>query len=78
MILKCFFIIYYNLKLKINFQSYTCQISAYKPTEIVHQISVRTQPQIEISSEDVITIREGETLDLTCDLIAGQFKIQNF
>ena len=32
----------------MSLQSYTCQISAYKPTTISHNLTVRTEPVISL------------------------------
>jgi len=56
--------------------NYTCTISAYNPTEIVHEVTVRIAPVFEIDSEESITIKEGDSLDLSCHLLAGKPKPQ--
>jgi len=56
--------------------NYTCAISAYNPTEIVHEVTVRIAPVFEIDSEESITIIEGDNLDLSCHLLAGKPKPQ--
>jgi len=56
--------------------NYTCAISAYNPTEIVHEVTVRIAPVFEIDSEESIIIIEGDNLDLSCHLLAGKPKPQ--
>jgi len=53
--------------------SYTCQImSGVTPTEIVHNMTVRTAPEIRLEDDtEEITIREGESFSLGCQATAG-------
>merc|ERR1711936_1256714 len=38
---------------------YTCQISAYTPTEISHKVTIRVEPVITTSPEGILDINEG-------------------
>jgi len=51
--------------------SYTCQISAYKPTTISHNVTVRTEPIISLGQGPEVTVTEGGTLSLDCKLVSG-------
>jgi len=51
--------------------SYVCQIAAWNQPEIVHNISVRTVPVIQVTSSEEIRIKEGDNLTLGCELISG-------
>ena len=55
-------------------QSYTCQISAFNPTEISHELVVRTKPVLEVTAEE-INVVEGQPLSLQCSLLAGQLAV---
>jgi len=50
---------------------YTCQISAYKPTEITHSLLVRVKPEITTNPENSITVREGSSAEIECTIILG-------
>lgn len=52
-------------------QQYTCQISSYKPSEIVHSVKVRVKPIIAVSPSEGLVVREGEPAHLSCSLLAG-------
>ena len=52
-------------------QVYTCQISAFNPTEIQHELVVRTRPVLEVEAEE-INVVEGQPLNLQCSLQSGQ------
>ena len=52
-------------------QRYTCQISAFNPTEIHHDLVVRTRPELEVGAEE-INVVEGQPLSLQCSLLSGQ------
>ena len=55
----------------MSLQSYTCQISAYKPTTISHNVTVRTEPVISLGQGPEVTVTEGDTLSLDCKLVSG-------
>lgn len=44
---------------------YTCQISAFKPTEITHTLQVRTKPELVVDPVE-LTVLEGSPALLTC------------
>jgi len=50
---------------------YTCQISAFKPTEITHSVKIRVKPVIMISPESVVVVTEGSPAHLSCSVVAG-------
>jgi len=50
---------------------YTCQISAYKPTEITHSLLVRVQPEITTKPESSIVVTEGSSTQIECTIISG-------
>jgi len=50
---------------------YTCQISAYKPTEITHSVKIRVKPVIMISPEGVLEVAEGSPAHISCSVVAG-------
>jgi len=50
---------------------YTCQISAYKPTEITHSVKIRVKPVLQISPESVLVVSEGSPAHLSCSVVAG-------
>ena len=52
-------------------QRFTCQISAFKPTEIHHDLVVRTRPVLAEVTEEV-TVTEGSSLSLECEIVSGE------
>jgi len=50
---------------------YTCQISAYKPTEITHKLKIRVKPVVQISPSDHLIVNEGDSAQMSCSLLAG-------
>jgi len=50
---------------------YTCQISSYKPSEIVHSVKIRVKPVIMISPTDVLVVNEGSPAHISCTIVAG-------
>ena len=52
-------------------QEYTCQISAYKPTEITHSVRIRVEPVIAVSPESALVVNEGSAAQLSCSVLAG-------
>lgn len=50
---------------------YTCQISAYKPTEIKHSVKIRVRPVISVTPERLV-VREGEAAQFSCKVKAGR------
>eukprot|EP00090_Calanus_glacialis_P008370 TRINITY_DN16689_c0_g1_i3.p1 TRINITY_DN16689_c0_g1~~TRINITY_DN16689_c0_g1_i3.p1 ORF type:complete len:384 (+),score=85.09 TRINITY_DN16689_c0_g1_i3:212-1363(+) len=50
---------------------YTCQISAYKPTEITHSVKIRVAPVIMISPEAVLVVTEGSPAHISCSVVSG-------
>jgi len=50
---------------------YTCQISAYKPTEITHSVRIRVKPVIMISPEEVLVVTEGSPAHISCSVVSG-------
>jgi len=50
---------------------YTCQISAYKPTEITHSVKIRVKPVIMISPEAVLVVTEGSPAHISCSVVSG-------
>jgi len=50
---------------------YTCQISSYKPSEIVHSVKIRVKPVIMISPTDVLVVTEGSPAHISCSIVAG-------
>jgi len=51
--------------------AYTCQISAYKPTEITHNLIIRVEPVISTLPEDELIVREGSPASLECNIVSG-------
>jgi hypothetical protein len=49
---------------------YTCQISAYKPTEISHSVKVRVKPVISVTPEKLV-VEEGDPASFSCTVEAG-------
>lgn len=50
---------------------YTCQISAYKPTEITHKLKIRVKPVLQLTPSDHLIVNEGDAAQLSCSLLAG-------
>jgi len=50
---------------------YTCQISAYKPTEITHKLLIRVEPVITTLPEDELIVNEGSQASLECSVVSG-------
>jgi len=50
---------------------YTCQISSYKPSEIVHSVKIRVKPVIMISPTEVLVVNEGSPAHISCSIVAG-------
>eukprot|EP00090_Calanus_glacialis_P042234 TRINITY_DN7496_c0_g1_i1.p1 TRINITY_DN7496_c0_g1~~TRINITY_DN7496_c0_g1_i1.p1 ORF type:complete len:508 (+),score=142.78 TRINITY_DN7496_c0_g1_i1:62-1585(+) len=50
---------------------YTCQISAYKPTEITHKVLIRVKPEISTTPEEVLIVNEGSPASLECNVVSG-------
>ena len=59
----------------VLFQSYVCQIAAWKQPEIVHSINVRTKPVIQMTSGDEIRVKEVDSLNLGCEVISGRLQM---
>jgi len=55
----------------IDEDKYTCAVSTVKKEEISHTLRVRIKPEIETSPEEMVTIREGDSLSLHCTVLAG-------
>jgi len=55
----------------IDEADYTCQISAYRPTEITHSVKIRVKPVIMISPEGVLEVTEGSPAHISCSVVAG-------
>eukprot|EP00090_Calanus_glacialis_P008654 TRINITY_DN17006_c0_g1_i1.p1 TRINITY_DN17006_c0_g1~~TRINITY_DN17006_c0_g1_i1.p1 ORF type:complete len:445 (-),score=125.44 TRINITY_DN17006_c0_g1_i1:269-1603(-) len=49
---------------------YMCQISAYRPKDIVHSVMVRTMPKVQVEKE-VVTVTQGEGVSLKCNVKGG-------
>jgi len=50
---------------------YTCQISAYKPTEITHSLLVRVKPEITTNPESSIIVTEDSYAEIECTILSG-------
>jgi len=50
---------------------YTCQISAWKPTELHHNLTVRVPPEITLEPAEEMVIKSGETATLSCTATTG-------
>jgi len=50
---------------------YTCAVSTINKEEISHILRVRIKPEIETSPAEMVTLREGDSLSLTCNQLAG-------
>jgi len=49
---------------------YMCQISAYRPKDIVHSVMVRTRPKVQVE-EKVMIVKKGEEVKLKCNIKRG-------
>jgi len=49
---------------------YTCQISAYKPTEITHSVKIRVRPVISVTPEKLV-VTEGDAAAFSCNVHKG-------
>merc|ERR1712106_233542 len=50
---------------------YTCQISAYNPTEITHTLLIRVEPVMTTMPEEVLIVDEGSPASLECSIVSG-------
>merc|ERR1719480_295438 len=50
---------------------YTCQISAYKLTELTHTVQIRVRPVISTTPEDVLIVNAGSQATLVCNILSG-------
>jgi len=50
---------------------YTCQISAYKVTELMHTVTIRIKPVISTNPEDVLIVTTGSSASLKCNIVSG-------
>jgi len=50
---------------------YTCQISAYKPTDLKHNVKIRVKPVISVSPEKLV-VKEGDAAEFSCSVEAGR------
>jgi len=50
---------------------YTCQISAYKPTDITHKLLIRVEPVIATLPEEELIVMEGSQSSLECNIVSG-------
>jgi len=50
---------------------YTCQISAFTPTEITHKVIIRVKPDITTTPEDVLIANAGSEAILECNIVSG-------
>ena len=46
---------------------YMCQISAYRPKDIVHSVIVRTKPEVQVEFKQVIA-NQGDNITLKCNI----------
>lgn len=51
--------------------AYTCQISAYSPTELTHTVRIRTEPVITLVPEETLVARAGASAQLECRVEQG-------
>lgn len=49
---------------------YMCQISAYRPKDIVHSVMVRTRPKVQVDKE-VVTVEKGGKVAIKCNIKGG-------
>jgi len=54
--------------------TYTCQISAYRPTELTHRVRIRVKPVIITSPEEAVRGVAGTSVRLSCTAVAGSPK----
>jgi len=50
---------------------YTCQISAFQPTEITHKVLIRVKPVITTTPEEVLIVTAGSPATLVCNIVSG-------
>jgi len=50
---------------------YTCQISAYKVTELKHTVIIRVKPMISTTPENVLIVTAGSSATLKCNILSG-------
>eukprot|EP00092_Neocalanus_flemingeri_P000880 GFUD01000937.1.p1 GENE.GFUD01000937.1~~GFUD01000937.1.p1 ORF type:complete len:449 (+),score=131.49 GFUD01000937.1:118-1464(+) len=50
---------------------YVCSVSAYRKTEIRHNVRIRVKPVITTSPEEPLTLSEGDSATLSCQLLSG-------
>jgi len=50
---------------------YVCSVSAYKKTEMKHNVRIRVEPVITTSPREPLTLPEGSPATLSCRLLAG-------
>eukprot|EP00092_Neocalanus_flemingeri_P000881 GFUD01000938.1.p1 GENE.GFUD01000938.1~~GFUD01000938.1.p1 ORF type:complete len:1259 (+),score=360.25 GFUD01000938.1:95-3871(+) len=50
---------------------YVCSVSAYRKTEIRHNVRIRVNPVITTSPEEPLTLSEGDSATLSCQLLSG-------
>jgi len=50
---------------------YTCQVSAYTPTQLSHTVTIRVKPVISTIPEDVLIVTAGSTARLECKVLSG-------
>jgi len=55
---------------------YVCQISAFQPTQIQHTVKIKVRPTIVTSPENNLTVKEGERVELDCDLMKVEKGLQ--
>jgi len=53
---------------------YVCSISAYKPIQIHHRVTIRVRPSIQTSPVKSLTVSEGEEARLYCQVMTGEKK----
>jgi len=49
---------------------YTCQISAYTPTDLTHSVKIRVKPVINVTPEKLV-VKEGDDAQFSCTVEAG-------
>jgi len=52
--------------------TYYCQVSSYNLANIYHTVTVRAQPVIETYPKGPISLKEGDSVQLFCYLVAGE------
>eukprot|EP00091_Calanus_sinicus_P022514 TRINITY_DN7165_c0_g1_i1.p1 TRINITY_DN7165_c0_g1~~TRINITY_DN7165_c0_g1_i1.p1 ORF type:complete len:132 (-),score=17.23 TRINITY_DN7165_c0_g1_i1:29-424(-) len=50
---------------------YICSVSAYRKTELKHNIRIRVQPVITTSPQEPLLVNEGDPATLSCQLQLG-------